>query len=157
MLATRAHDADVRVRKAMHRVNKLDLSPITRKLIDGHHGLGWPIDKAELAESLYRCFLALELVHAKSKQRLAPPVLVDEYWHQHILDTRKYAADCKSVFGSFLHHFPYFGMRGPEDEAALERAGEWTMEQLRLHFGEAVAVAMDSAYCSSCGRCSACG
>ena len=39
----------------------------------------------------------------------------------HILDTRAYSRDCEFLFGRFLHHFPYFGMRGDADRAALDR------------------------------------
>ncbi len=35
---------------------------------------------------------------------------MDEVWHAHILDTRRYAADCDCVFGEFIHHYPYFGL-----------------------------------------------
>jgi hypothetical protein len=33
--------------------------------------------------------------------------VVDEMWHRHILDTAAYRADCDSLFGRFLDHFPY--------------------------------------------------
>ncbi|MFM6129989.1 MAG: hypothetical protein ACKPBV_14885 [Sphaerospermopsis kisseleviana] len=42
--------------------------------------------------------------------------MLDDYWHNHILDTRKYAEDCDLIFGFFLHHYPYFGLPGEEDE-----------------------------------------
>lgn len=47
-----------------------------------------------------------------------PPISheMDELWHTHILDTKKYAKDCEYVFGKFIHHFPYSGMLGEEDE-----------------------------------------
>ncbi len=54
----------------------------------------------------------------------------------HILDTRKYAADCETTFGYFLHHFPYLGLRGEEDAQALQAA---FLEMQRLtveEFGE---------------------
>jgi hypothetical protein len=35
----------------------------------------------------------------------------------------KYAQDCETVFGYFLHHFPYAGLRGEDDEAAHLRIG----------------------------------
>ena len=31
---------------------------------------------------------------------------VDEFWHMHILFTRKYASDCNQLIGEFLHHQP---------------------------------------------------
>jgi hypothetical protein len=67
---------------------------------------------------------------------IAPVVDVDEFWHYHILNTRKYAADCQEIFGYFLHHFPYAGMRGEDDEKALARAGDWTRQMYEETFGE---------------------
>ena len=37
------------------------------------------------------------------------------WYHPCKPDTRKYAADCETVFGFFLHHDPYFGISGEED------------------------------------------
>jgi hypothetical protein len=48
----------------------------------------------------------------------------------------KYAADCDAVFGYFLHHFPYVGMRGKDDEKALERMGGRMREVYEETFGE---------------------
>jgi hypothetical protein len=52
------------------------------------------------------------------------------------LDTQKYAEECSTVFGEFLHHFPYFGLRGEEDQRALRTAYESTLELMRDEFGE---------------------
>ena len=35
-----------------------------------------------------------------------------------MLDTAKYRADCDEVFGRFLDHFPYAGLRGEDDRRA---------------------------------------
>lgn len=35
-----------------------------------------------------------------------PSKLVDEVWHELILDTTSYVAFCRTVFSSYLHHFP---------------------------------------------------
>jgi len=48
-------------------------------------------------------------------------------WHAHILDTNAYAPDCEKVFGKFLHHFPYWGMRGEEDLVDLYSAWNRTL------------------------------
>lgn len=99
-------------------IESLDLDPIKAKLMH-EKGKGWSLARANAAEREYRRFLYL----AKKfpNEPTAPLVDVDEFWHYHILDTKKYAADCESVFGYFLHHFPYAGMRGAEDEKALMR------------------------------------
>jgi hypothetical protein len=76
---------------------------------------------------------------------IAPSKDVDAFWHGHILDTMKYAEDCDQVFGYFLHHFPYFGMRGADDAAALSAAAEQMRALTEKEFGtEALASA---AYC----------
>lgn len=31
---------------------------------------------------------------------------LDDLWHEHILDTRKYAKDCQLIHGEFIHHNP---------------------------------------------------
>ena len=67
----------------------------------------------------YRRFLTL--MKKYPHEQTSPLVDVDMFWHYHILDTMKYAADCEAVFGYFLHHFPYVGMRGEEDEGAFCR------------------------------------
>ena len=68
------------------------------------------------------------------------------------------AVDCRRVFGFYLHHFPYFGMRGPDDAAALARAGERTRELYEAEFGAAPG-RTDSAFCSVAREafCSAAG
>jgi hypothetical protein len=71
---------------------------------------------------------------------------VDKFWHGHILDTLKYAEDCDVIFGRFLHHFPYFGMRGAEDAANLARAGEVTQ---RLYLQEFGGETESAAYCGA--------
>jgi hypothetical protein len=62
---------------------------------------------------------------------------VDTFWHYHILDTLKYAEDCQAVFGYFLHHFPYMGLRGEDDLVAHERVGERMRTLYEDTFGEA--------------------
>jgi hypothetical protein len=78
---------------------------------------------------------------------VAPSKEIDKFWHAHILDTMKYAEDCQQVFGYFLHHFPYFGLRGADDAAQLAQAGEEMERLYRQEFGESMPAAADSAYC----------
>jgi hypothetical protein len=79
----------------------------------------WPLHEVDEAEFLYRCYLQAKLKYPKSA--LAPSRVIDIFWHHHILDTRKYTRDCKEIFGRYLHHFPYAGVRGTEDRIAQER------------------------------------
>ena len=39
------------------------------------------------------------------------------------------------VFGQYLHHFPYFGMRGPDDHAALQKNFRKSRDLFIKHFG----------------------
>ena len=90
--------------------------------------------QANAVEFEYRRFLTL--MKKYPHEQTSPLVDVDTFWHYHILDTMKYAADCEAVFGYFLHHFPYVGMRGEEDEAALARIGQRMKELYEAEFGE---------------------
>src|SRR5581483_9524182 len=66
---------------------------------------------------------------------------IDTFWHGHILDTMKYAEDCQNVFGFFLHHFPYFGLRGEEDATKLAEAGKTMHRLYEREFGERIPTA----------------
>ena len=58
------------------------------------------------------------------------------FWHTHILDTQKYMLDCENLFGRYIHHFPYFGMRGEKDRNQLKKSFYETEELFLLHFSE---------------------
>ena len=47
---------------------------------------------------------------------------IDEFWHQHILDTKKYRDDCKKIFGEYFDHYPYFGIDEKSNYTDLENA-----------------------------------
>lgn len=55
-------------------------------------------------EAQYREFLRSSKLNPASKS--SPSLLVDEFWHAHILHTEKYVTDCASYFGYYLHHCP---------------------------------------------------
>ena len=50
---------------------------------------------------------------------LPPSEDIDEFWHYHILDTKKYHQDCFKIFGCYRHHNPYFGF-GDNKPALME-------------------------------------
>jgi len=121
----------------------LDLDPIKFKLMDANEGYGWTRAEADRHELEYKRFLAL--VAKFPEEAIVPNKDVDKFWHGHILDTMKYAEDCRNVFGYFLHHFPYFGMRDEEDAANLAKASGRTQELYRQEFG--AAKQPDAGYC----------
>ena len=118
----------------MQMIAALDLEPIKVKLMHEESGEGWSLERANAVEFEYRRFLVL--MKKFPNEQTAPLVDVDTFWHYHILDTMKYAADCDAVFGHFLHHFPYIGLRGEDDEAAHLRVGARMQELYEETFGE---------------------
>jgi len=114
----------------------LDLEPIKVKLMDPDEGQGWTREHAERIETAYRRYLTLLAKYPG--ETFAPSRDVDKFWHGHILDTMKYAEDCERVFGYFLHHFPYFGMRGEADAQALAQASRTMSRLYEAEYGEAM-------------------
>lgn len=126
----------------------LDLDPIKVKLMDETEGYGWDREYTDLMVREYQRFLHLTIKHPE--RAIVCSTEVDRVWHAHILDTRKYAEDCERVFGFFFHHFPYFGMRGEEDAANLQRSFEESNQLYFEEFGEQ-RPELDASKCNSCG------
>jgi hypothetical protein len=150
----KAQSSSKPVEQTVAAIQSLDLEPIKFKLMDAEEGEGWSRETVDRLEVEYKRFLTLLVKYPEAV--IAPSKDVDAFWHGHILDTMKYAEDCENVFGYFLHHFPYFGMRGADDAAALNDAAAQTQALLEKEFGakEAVnasycyaAVKPDAAYC----------
>ena len=133
----------------------LDLRMITEKLMDVEEGQGWSRDYCDRVAVEYRRFLALTRHYPD--QAIVPSKIVDAFWHAHILDTQAYAPDCERLFGFFLHHYPYFGMRGPEDAQAPGSAYDETLSLYTKHFREPppdLWARTGAARCPNCGvRC----
>lgn len=127
-------------------VANIDLKPIKAKLMHVASGEGWSQERVDAIEKEYRRFLYLMMVYPH--EQTSPSVDVDIFWHYHILDTAKYAADCEQAFGYFLHHYPYVGMEGADDDALVHsRSGERMRELYESTFGEAYPGG--AAYCGS--------
>ena len=143
------------VEQVIAAIEALDLDPIKLKLMDSEEGQGWSREYADRMELAYKRFLTLLVTHPEVT--LAPCKDVDKFWHGHILDTLKYADDCDTVFGRFLHHFPYFGMRGAEDAANLAKAAANTRRLYRREFGttQTGAVCNEAIRAESAALCSA--
>lgn len=119
--------------KDFKSIAELDLTPIKTKLMHVQSGEGWSQRRADFVEFEYRRFLVL--MKKFPNEQTAPSVDVDSFWHYHILDTMKYAADCEQVFGYFLHHFPYIGLHADADEGEQARAGQRMRELYHATFG----------------------
>lgn len=115
------------------RIQNLDLARVIWKMGDPHEGKGFTPQRLARAELDYRRFLHLHLQYPEME--IVPTKMIDEVWHQHILDTRAYAKDCEEIFGEFLHHFPYFGMYGEKDQSNLQLCFERTQSVWLECFG----------------------
>lgn len=117
-------------------VEKLDFSRIKHKLMVSEDNEKMSFELSELAEREYKRFLTL--VKANPKIEIVPTKLMDKFWHQHILDTVAYQKDCMQVFGYFLHHFPYFGIYGKNDQENLSHSFQKTKDLYRNYFCEEI-------------------
>jgi hypothetical protein len=101
---------------AKRHINHLDLDSVRLKVVER---LGWSSDKTDQVELEYRRFL-FALTQKRPEYTISPPTPeVDEFWHQHILDTRKYRDDCAKIFGHYMDHVP--GLSSEEQAKADER------------------------------------
>ena len=83
--------------------------------MDQEEGMGWTADQVESAEVEYKRYLNLCMVYGKG---MVPNKIMDQTWHYHILDTIAYHEHCEKLFGGYMHHYPYFGMRGEQGRLA---------------------------------------
>ena len=74
--------------------------------------------------------------HGLCRLKLGMMMDKDEIWHHHILDTYKYYNDCLNIYGQFLHHYPYFGMRGGQDSTDLANTFKITQMLHLKEFGD---------------------
>jgi hypothetical protein len=129
------HDIDTRrLEHAMTEIDLLDLAPIKFKIGCKDEGYGWTSEHVDRIERAYRRYLVLLAKYPQ--QQIAPTRDIDAFWHAHILDTRKYAADCERVFGAFVHHYPYLGLLGDRDK--LDQAANSLCQMFVSEFGEEV-------------------
>jgi hypothetical protein len=116
------------------RVDRLDLESVVFKLMHPEPGqAGLSLGEADRDVALYRCFLKLCVLCPGVA--LVPTMRLDQVWHAHVLDTAKYRADCEVVFGRFIDHFPYAGLRGEEDRRAWRADFATTRRLFAEHFG----------------------
>lgn len=94
---------------------------------------GWSARHAARVIAEYRRFLYLAMTAGHS---VCPSDAVDQAWHQHLLDTRRYWEEfCPRVLGGPLHHTP---SRGGSEEQKIMR--EWysrTLASYQTTFAEA--------------------
>jgi hypothetical protein len=87
------------------KIQTLTLSGVREKFLS-KKSWWWKLrHSANDVEKAYRRFLFLV---AENPYKTVVPWSqdLDDFWHEHILDTPKYRADCLSVFGRFIDHNP---------------------------------------------------
>ena len=135
------------IEQALQTLDGVDFSMLKLKMQDAEEGLGWSAEECDFVEQDYKRFLALKFAYPD--EEIVPNQEIDKFWHFHILDTRAYAADCERVFGYFVHHFPYFGMRDAQDLQDLHVAFADTNALYMEHFGQQI----DGAKGGGKGKC----
>jgi len=136
------------VNRAILEIQNLNLEPIQYKMMDEEEGEGWSKAKTFEIAFQYRNFLILKVLYPK--KTISPTRDIDKMWHYHILDTSKYMLDCQNIFGNYLHHFPYLGMRGEKDRVALTVCFEDTKQLFLHHFGVEMGSDNDLVATSTC-------
>lgn len=112
-------------------ISSIDMEPIMVKLIIEQ---GWRLDETIFYQHRYKQFLYLCKIY--SNKTIVPSKRIDEFWHVHILDTAKYFKDCDTIFGKYLHHFPYFGIRSNDDYKNLQNASIESKNLFEKSFGK---------------------
>jgi hypothetical protein len=94
---------------------------------------GWTLERAERAQ---REYVRDDL---------------DQFWHQHILDTLKYATDCNALFGRMIHHNPHLQRGSEQDNDAVAKTRRLYTRTFRSGRFGSDADPADFSGCSACG------
>jgi hypothetical protein len=90
-------------------IQALDLEPVKLRMMDAQLGEGWTREYADSIGIAYKTYLTMLVKYPDDAEDILLSEDVDEFWHTHILQTRKYTQDCQNVFGNYLHHEPHVG------------------------------------------------
>ncbi len=112
-------------------VQSIDLNSVKVKLSD-KKGWWWRLwHNVDNIEKEYRQFLYLAVMNPEEVVVPWTQVL-DDFWHEHILDTAKYEKDCQTLFGKMFHHNPHL----PIGSLSQVKAFNKTKEMYKEAFGE---------------------
>ncbi len=116
-------------------VNKINLTKVREKFLK-RKGWWWRLRNGYSIykiEQDYRDFLYLILENPE--KTIVPWTQdLDDFWHEHILDTGKYRQDCLDLFGRFIDHNPHLPQGTPEHTAAVKDTYESRREILPEYF-----------------------
>jgi len=111
-------------------IDSIDLGGVIDRMRFVHN---WTKKSAELAGAQYRNYLLLCKKYGETHP-LPPSREIDEFWHNHVLCTRRYTKDCEKIFGYYLHHDPHHGNRGSVPHKELVKS--FTESTQELYFKE---------------------
>ncbi len=95
----------ITLEQAREYIEQLNLDYIIQAMCAPSYPLPkWTIANATKCCRLYKNFLILQKKHFPAG--MVPTREIDEFWHNHILHTKKYLHDCTQIFGHYLHHEP---------------------------------------------------
>lgn len=101
-------------KEAREYIENLNLDYIVEAMCSSSYPLPrWTKEDALKCCRLYKDFLILKKIHRNIA--LVPTREIDEFWHNHILYTKEYVADCMNIFGHYLHHQPASPKEDPEE------------------------------------------
>lgn len=116
----------VRPRTSKEEIGGLDFSKIHEQL---KVRKGWSDAQIAAADAEYRKFLWL--LAAYPGEMMVPwNVDMDDFWHQHILNTVDYTATCQKLFGKYINHTP----EDTGNASAQHRAARKTNERYTREF-----------------------
>ncbi len=130
----------ISLQQAKAYIDNIDFSMIINKMVTRDD---WLEDEVNAVCKMYRNYLFLQKKY-KDQYELPPSEEIDEFWHQHILDTKKYHADCEAIFGKYLHHYPYFGADERTDSIYLNKSFGKIQELYEKEFGEKIKIVRKS-------------
>eukprot|EP01043_Picozoa_sp_COSAG02_P064836 COSAG02_NODE_9600_length_2166_cov_1.061442_1_plen_278_part_10 len=95
---------------------------------------------ADPAAAVYEYKRFLRMMIDDRRTWYTPSKLIDELWHRHMLDSKKYVAFCQRVAGYYLHHTPYYGEQSTFESWVAELRGHdpaGTLEAYESKWAEA--------------------
>lgn len=122
-----------------NEIAALDLSSVKEKLRSQKNWWWKWRNDIDRIETEYRQFLYLIAVNP-GKTVVPWTQQLDDFWHAHILDTRKYEEDCKKVFGHTVHHNPHLEVGSTKQKKAFNE----TKDMYKTAFDKKKGSAYDS-------------
>lgn len=118
--------------KKLQVLVELDLTPEKWSLLRHQPEQRLMID---VIERELKRFLSLPVLVPEPDYSLAPPVPVDELWHELIINTPKYRSLCDAVYGAYLDHTPNPQGYARELARTAGEIAEYTRSLIARYYG----------------------